>query len=70
MESFAFKKSFKFYEDDSKKNVAHSFLTEKMAIKGDHLYLDYDTVYDGNDVKHIEHKLRKHEPVFCEEPEH
>jgi hypothetical protein len=39
-------------------------LAEKLNIQGDHLVLDFNTQYEGKDIKPISHMLRVHEPEF------
>ena len=41
-----------------------------MALKGDHIIVNYMTEYEGADLKNVASKMRSHKPEFSDDPGH
>ena len=64
MNSFAFK------QEIHHGSVAHSTLSETMALEGDHVTVTFDTVFEGPELKHVKQQMREITPAYSDEAEH
>jgi len=63
-------KSFAFKQEVSYGTVAHSTLSETMALEGDHIAISFDTVFEGPDLTELKDRMRAIEPKFSDDGEH
>lgn len=64
MNSFAFK------QEIQHGNVAHSTLSETMALEGDHVTVTFDTTFEGPNLKEVKKQMREVNPTYSDEGEH
>jgi len=64
MNSFAFK------QELHHGNVAHSTLSETMALEGDHITVTFDTTFEGPDLKDVKKQMREINPAYSDDGEH
>lgn len=63
-------KSFAFKQEVNYNTVAHSSLSETMALEGDHITISFDTLFEGPDLDQVKSQMRSVDPVFSDEGEH
>jgi hypothetical protein len=59
--------SFAFKHEINMDNQAHSSLSESMSVEGDHVFVSYNTEFEGNDLNKLRKKMRSITPKFSDE---
>jgi len=62
--------SFVFKQELHHGNVAHSTLSETMALEGDHVTVTFDTTFEGPDLKEVKKQMREVNPAYSDDGEH